>query len=54
MRTSTYGKNSFKYAAAVLWNVLKILKHAIAMVRILLTFRDGTSAFSNNSSYVLS
>jgi hypothetical protein len=22
MRTSTYGKNSFKYAAAILWNDL--------------------------------
>jgi hypothetical protein len=32
---------------------LNVLK-PIAMVRILLTFRDGTLAFSNNSSYVLS
>jgi hypothetical protein len=35
-------------------SLFKILKHSIAMVRILLTFRDGTLAFSNNSSYVLS
>jgi hypothetical protein len=35
-------------------SLFKILKHSIAMVRILLTFRDGTLAFSNNSPYVLS
>jgi hypothetical protein len=35
-------------------SLFKILKHSIAMVRILLTFRDGTLAFSINSSYVLS
>jgi hypothetical protein len=34
--------------------LFNILKHSIAMVRILLAFRDGTLAFSNNSSYVLS
>jgi hypothetical protein len=28
--------------------LFKILKHSIAMVRILLTFRDGTLAFSNH------
>ena len=33
-------------------SLFKILKHSIAMVLILLTFRDGTLAFSNNSSYV--
>ena len=35
-------------------SLLNILKHSIAMVRILLTFIDGSLAFSNNSSYVLS
>jgi hypothetical protein len=52
-KTTTYGKNSFKYTAAILWNDLPDDFRKIGNFNQFKNILDGTFAICKSSSYVL-